>query len=76
MGEVVWPNAPEAKRQGLYGHWPDVRAYWYPIGIGSDFILCKIDEMPLVLEGTFFETHTVDVRRKSGRLWCAIMAKN
>jgi len=24
MGEVVWPHPPEAKRQGLHGHWPNV----------------------------------------------------
>ena len=24
MGKVVWPNPPEAKRQGLYGHWPNM----------------------------------------------------
>ena len=26
MGEVVWPHPPGAKRQGLHGHWPEVRA--------------------------------------------------
>ena len=26
MGEVVWLHLPEAKRQGLHGHWPNVKA--------------------------------------------------
>jgi hypothetical protein len=26
MGEVVWPHPPEAQRQGLHGHWPNVKA--------------------------------------------------
>ena len=26
MGEVVWPNPPEAKWHSLHGHWPNVRA--------------------------------------------------
>jgi hypothetical protein len=26
MGEVVWPHPPEAERQGLHGHWPNVKA--------------------------------------------------
>jgi hypothetical protein len=26
MGEVVWPHPSEAERQGLYGHWPKMKA--------------------------------------------------
>jgi hypothetical protein len=26
MGEMVWPHPPEAERQGLHGHWPNVKA--------------------------------------------------
>jgi hypothetical protein len=26
MGEVVWPHSLEAERQGLHGHWPNVKA--------------------------------------------------
>ena len=26
MDEVVWPYPPEAERQGLHGHWPNVEA--------------------------------------------------
>ena len=29
MGEVVWPNPPEAERQGLHGHWPNM-GKWLP----------------------------------------------
>jgi hypothetical protein len=25
MGEVVWPHPPEAERQGLHGHWPNMK---------------------------------------------------
>jgi hypothetical protein len=30
----------------------------------ENFTLCEIDEVDLILGDTFFETHTVDVRRK------------
>jgi hypothetical protein len=30
----------------------------------ENFTLCEMDEVDLILEDTFFETHTVDVRRK------------
>jgi hypothetical protein len=26
MGEVVWPHPPGSERQGLHGHWPNVKA--------------------------------------------------
>jgi hypothetical protein len=29
MGEVVWPHPPEAERQGVHGHWPNVKT-WFP----------------------------------------------
>jgi hypothetical protein len=34
----------------------------------ENFTLCKMDEVDLILGDTFFETHTVDVRRKPVRL--------
>jgi len=40
----------------------------WDIKIYKDFILCEIDEVHLILEDTFFETHVVDVRRKPTRL--------
>ena len=36
----------------------------------KDFILCGIDEVHVIMKVTFFETHMVDVRRKSVCLWC------
>jgi hypothetical protein len=36
----------------------------WDIGICKDFTLCEIDEVPLILEDTFFESDMVDVRRK------------
>ena len=38
------------------------------IGSFRDFTICEIDEVHLIVEDTFFETHTVDVRHKSVRL--------
>jgi hypothetical protein len=26
MGVMVWPHPHEAERQGLHGHWPNVKA--------------------------------------------------
>jgi hypothetical protein len=34
----------------------------------KNFTLCEMDEVDLILGDTFFETHTVDVRRKPIRL--------
>ena len=34
----------------------------------ENFTLCEMDEVDLILGDTFFETHTVDVRRKPVRL--------
>jgi hypothetical protein len=48
----------------------------WDIGIYEDFTLCEMDEVHLILGDTFVETHMVDVRHKSMRLWCVMMAKN
>ena len=40
----------------------------WDIGNCKDFTLCEMDEVHLILEGTFFETHMVDVRCKPVRL--------
>jgi hypothetical protein len=34
----------------------------------ENFTLCEMDEVDLILGDTFFETHTVDVRRKPVRV--------
>lgn len=38
-------------------------------------MLCEIDEVHFILEVTFFETYTVDVRREPMHLCCAMMSK-
>lgn len=42
----------------------------------KSFILCRMDEMDLILGDTYFETHTVDVRRKPDRLVMCRDGKN
>ena len=40
----------------------------WDIGIYEYFTLYEIDEVHLILENIFFETHMVDVRRKQVQL--------
>jgi hypothetical protein len=41
----------------------------------ENFTLCEMDEVDLILGDTFFETHTVDVRRKPVRLVVVVTAR-
>jgi hypothetical protein len=44
MGEVVWPHLPEAKRQGIYRHWPNVEAWLHNMAWVVVMLLRQCDD--------------------------------